>query len=89
MIPKQVHQFTELKQWSGYVTTHMQNIHAQKRDESGIEIWLMVNRGVIGKWSEEINQGYIEEYRDFDRLRESHNQTRMSEHKEYLNNRSS
>jgi len=34
------------------------------------EIWLVCKRGVLGKWSDGINQGYIEEYRDESRLTE-------------------
>ena len=87
MNPQKVYQFTELDKWSTYVQTHMQKIQAKTNDEHGIEILLVANRGILGKWSEDIQQGYIEEYRHFDRLREESNKSKIAEHKSYLNSR--
>ncbi|MFT5452311.1 MAG: hypothetical protein ACI9N9_001802 [Enterobacterales bacterium] len=87
MNPQHVYKFTELDHWSSYVQTHMQKINAETKDENGVEILLVSNRGILGKWSEAIQQGYIEEYRDFDRLREESNKAKIAVHKNYLNNR--
>ena len=76
MKAQQIYQFTELDKWSSYAQTHMKNIQAETRDNSGVEILLVSNRGILGKWSEAIQQGYIEEYRDFNRLREESNKTK-------------
>ena len=70
--PKEIYQFTELEEWTNYAMTRMRNIQAERHQDSGVEIWLKTKDGVIGKWSEAIKQGYIEEYRDFDRLREDY-----------------
>ncbi|MFT5521566.1 MAG: hypothetical protein ACI9IA_002167 [Enterobacterales bacterium] len=84
MNPQKVYQFTELDEWSTYVQTHMQKIQAETTDENGVEILLVANRGILGKWSEAIQQGYIEEYRNFDRLREENNKAKIAEHKNHL-----
>jgi hypothetical protein len=87
MNPQHVYQFTELDKWSTYVQTHMKKIQAETNEENGIEILLVAARGVLGKWSEAIQQGYIEEYRDFDRLREENNKAKIAAHKNALNSR--
>jgi hypothetical protein len=85
MKPQKVYQFTELDKWSTYVQTHMQKIQAETNNDNGIEILLVANRGILGKWSEAIQQGYIEEYRDFYRLREESNKANIAEHRNHLN----
>ena len=87
MNPLHVYQFTELDKWSTYVQTHMQKIQAETNNENGVEILLVSNRGIVGKWSEAIQQGYIEEYRDFDRLREESNKANIATHKNDLSSR--
>jgi len=50
--------------------SNMRKIEAQRREENGVEILLVAKRGTIGKWNDESGYGYIEEYRDDNRLAE-------------------
>ena len=71
-----VYEFTSREDWIDYATTNMAKIAAQRHEENGVEIWLVAKRGIIGKWSDDINRGYIEEYRDDERLlKDSTNET--------------
>ena len=76
MEPKlvQVYEFTTREEWASYAATNMNKIEAQRKEEHGVEIWLVSKRGVIGKWSEETKRGYIEEYRDAVRLKQDRNE---------------
>ena len=67
-----VYEFSTREEWAHYAAENMKNITAERKEEQGIEIWLIAHRGVIGKWSEDSSQGYIEEYRDAERLAEDH-----------------
>ena len=67
---KQLHEFTDREDWVEYAMTYMRKIEAQRREENGVEILLVAKRGIIGKWNDETNYGYIEEYRDDIRLAE-------------------
>jgi hypothetical protein len=65
---KKLHEFTDRESWVAYAMTYMRSIEAQRREENGVEILLVAERGIIGKWTDAINYGYIEEYRDDNRL---------------------
>ena len=67
---KNVHEFTSLDDWANYATINMGKAEAQRHTENGTEIWLVAERGILGKWGEEISRGYIEEYRTEERLAE-------------------
>jgi len=67
---KHSYKFSKREDWVDYAMTNMRKIEAQKHTTAGTEIWLVRKQGVIGKWSEELNFGYIEEYRDEVRLAE-------------------
>ena len=64
------YKFSNRQEWLNYAITNMRKIEAQEHEENGSEIWLVRKKGVIGKWCEELNFGYIEEYRDNERLAE-------------------
>ncbi len=49
---------------------NMRKIEAHRREENGVEILLVAERGTIGKWNDNSGYGYIEEYRDDSRLTE-------------------
>ena len=70
---KKLHEFTDREEWVQYAMTYMRKIEAQRREENGVEILLVAKRGVIGKWNDDTGYGYIEEYRDDDRLAEQAN----------------
>ena len=70
---KKLHEFTDREEWVQYAMTYMRKIEAQRREENGVEILLVAKRGVIGKWNDDTGYGYIEEYRDDDRLAEQSN----------------
>ena len=65
---KHIYEFTSAKEWASYVTTYMRKIAAKRQLENGIEVLLVAERGIIGKWSLETNRGYIEEYRGDTRI---------------------
>ena len=65
---KYVYEFTKREIWAKYVTTNMRKIKAQRKLDEGVEVWLLTDRGVIGKWCVETNRGYIEEYRTDGRI---------------------
>lgn len=67
---KQLHEFTSREDWVEYAMSNMRKIEAQRREENGVEILLVRKDDIIGKWSDKNNFGYIEEYRDKNRLRE-------------------
>ena len=67
---KKLHEFNDREEWVQYAMTYMRKIEAQRREENGVEILLVAQRGVIGKWNDDTGYGYIEEYRDDDRLAE-------------------
>jgi len=70
---KKLHEFSNREDWVKYAMDNMRRINAERREENGLEILLVAKRGIIGKWNEETNYGYIEEYRDEDRLAEDRN----------------
>ena len=70
---KHRYEYTNLKEWVHYATIFMKKISAQLHEEGGTEIWLVAKRGVIGKWCDDKNYGYIEEYRSKIRLLEESN----------------
>ena len=65
---KSSYKFTDRSDWVNYVTTNMPKIKAQQNNSVATEIWVSSNRGILGKWCDEIGLGYIEEYRDELRL---------------------
>ena len=65
---KALHEFTSMEEWVEYAMKNMRKIEAQRHEENGVEILLVAKRGTIGKWSDSNHYGYIEEYRDADRL---------------------
>ena len=65
---KELHEFADREEWVAYAMNNMRKIEAQRNDANGFEILLVAKRGIIGKWQENNNYGYIEEYRDADRL---------------------
>ncbi|MFT5452488.1 MAG: hypothetical protein ACI9N9_001980 [Enterobacterales bacterium] len=65
---KKLHEFNTREDWVDYAMNHMRNIEAQRREDNGVEIFLVARRGIIGKWSDETGYGYIEEYRNDSRL---------------------
>jgi len=67
---KKLHEFTSREEWVEYAMSNMRKIEAQRREENGVEILLVAKRGTIGKWNDESGYGYIEEYRDDNRLAE-------------------
>jgi len=67
---KKLHEFTSREEWVEYAMNNMRKIEAQRREENGVEILLVAKRGTIGKWNDESGYGYIEEYRDDNRLAE-------------------
>jgi hypothetical protein len=67
---KQLHEFTSREDWVEYAMSNMRKIEAQRREENGVEILLVRKDDVIGKWSDKNSFGYIEEYRDENRLKE-------------------
>ena len=67
---RQLHEFTSREDWVEYAMSNMRKIEAQRREENGVEILLVRKDDVIGKWSDKNNFGYIEEYRDENRLKE-------------------
>ena len=67
---KKLHEFTTREEWVEYAMSNMRKIEAQRREENGVEILLVAKRGTIGKWNDESGYGYIEEYRDDNRLAE-------------------
>ena len=67
---KELHEFTTREEWVEYAMSNMRKIEAQRREENGVEILLVRKDDVIGKWSDKNNFGYIEEYRDANRLKE-------------------
>ena len=67
---KKLHEFTSREDWVEYAMSNMRKIEAQRREENGVEILLVRKDDVIGKWSDKNNSGYIEEYRDENRLKE-------------------
>jgi len=67
---KKLHEFNTREEWVDYAMNNMRKIEAQRREENGVEILLVAQRGVIGKWNDDTNYGYIEEYRDDSRLAE-------------------
>ena len=73
---KHTYEFTNRKEWVQYVSLHMPHIDAQLHKENGTEIWLVTKHGIIGKWCDEKNYGYIEEYRSGARLAEDKNKTK-------------
>ncbi|PCJ49752.1 MAG: hypothetical protein COA74_04690 [Gammaproteobacteria bacterium] len=75
---KKLHEFNSREDWVNYAMNHMRNIEAQRREENGVEILLVAKRGIIGKWSDETGYGYIEEYRDDNRLADGQSNTEDS-----------
>lgn len=67
---KNSYKFTSRDEWVNYAMTNMRKIEAQKHNEAGTELWLVRQSDVIGKWCDELNFGYIEEYRNDTRLAE-------------------
>ena len=67
---KKLHEFTSREEWVEYAMSNMRKIEARRREENGVEILLVAKRGTIGKWNDDSNYGYIEEYRDDLRLAE-------------------
>ena len=67
---KKLHEFNSREEWVDYAMNNMRKIEAQRREENGVEILLVAERGIIGKWNDDTNYGYIEEYRDDARLAE-------------------
>lgn len=67
---KKLHEFTNREEWVDYAMNNMRSIEAQRREENGVEILLVAKRGIIGKWNDETSYGYIEEYRNDERLEE-------------------
>ncbi len=67
---KKLHEFNSREEWVNYAMNNMRKIEAQRREENGVEILLVAKRGIIGKWNDDTNYGYIEEYRDDARLAE-------------------
>lgn len=67
---KKLHEFSSREEWVDYAMNNMRKIEAQRKEENGIEILLVAKRGTIGKWNDDANYGYIEEYRDDSRLAE-------------------
>ena len=65
---KKLHEFHSREEWVEYAMSNMRKIEAQRREENGVEILLVRKDDVIGKWSDQSNFGYIEEYRDETRL---------------------
>lgn len=65
---KKLHEFTSREAWVDYAMNNMRKIEAQRREENGVEILLVSKRGIIGKWNDDTGYGYIEEYRDENRL---------------------
>ena len=65
---KNSYKFTNRDDWLDYAMANMRKIEAQQHNNAVAEIWLHSKRGVLGKWCDEINLGYIEEYRDEARL---------------------
>ncbi len=65
---KSSHKFTNRTDWIKYITTNMPKVKAQQKNSVATEIWVSSKRGILGKWCDEINLGYIEEYRDELRL---------------------
>jgi len=65
---KHSYKFSNRDDWVHYAMTNMRKIEAQQHNEVGTEVWLVRKNQVIGKWCEELNFGYIEEYRDEARL---------------------
>ncbi len=71
---KKLHEFTSRELWVEYAMNNMREIDAHRQEENGVEILLVAKRGTIGKWSNEKGYGYIEEYRDDNRLTEESNE---------------
>lgn len=67
---KALHEFHTREEWVEYAMSNMRKIEAQRREENGVEILLVRKDDVIGKWSDKNGFGYIEEYRDPNRLKE-------------------
>ncbi len=67
---KKLHEFTNRNDWLDYALTNMPNVKAEQYDEDGLEIHLGRKEAIIGKWYEERQYGYIEEYRSDERLSE-------------------
>ena len=67
---KELHEFHTREEWVEYAMSNMRKIEAQRREENGVEILLVRKDDIIGKWSDKNNFGYIEEYRDANRLKE-------------------
>ncbi len=67
---KKLHEFHSREEWVEYAMNNMRKIEAQRREENGVEILLVAKRGIIGKWNDDSGYGYIEEYRDDERLAE-------------------
>jgi hypothetical protein len=63
-------EFHDLDQWVQYAMENMRRIRAERQELDGIEIHLVAKRGVIGKWQESSNYGFIEEARTDERLLE-------------------
>jgi len=67
---KKLLEFTNREEWVEYAMNNMRKIEAHRREENGVEILLVAERGTIGKWNDNSGYGYIEEYRDDSRLTE-------------------
>ena len=65
---KELHEFKNREDWVAYAMKNMRKIEAQRNDDNGFEILLVAKRGIIGKWQDDNHYGYIEEYRDAQRL---------------------
>ncbi|NNJ72593.1 MAG: hypothetical protein HKP09_05375 [Enterobacterales bacterium] len=65
---KELHEFHTREEWVEYAMSNMRKIEAQRREENGVEILLVRRDDIIGKWSDQNNFGYIEEYRAPTRL---------------------
>ena len=67
---KYLHEFTNRQDWLDYALTNMPHVKAQQHEEHCTEIWLGRKGGIIDKWYEDRQYGYIEEYRSDERLAE-------------------
>ncbi|MCP3674628.1 MAG: hypothetical protein GY829_09220, partial [Gammaproteobacteria bacterium] len=54
---KKRHEFIYREDWVNYAMKNMREVEAQRREENGVEILLVAERGIIGKWFNATNYG--------------------------------
>ena len=62
-------EFSSKSKWIDYAVNYMRSIDVNRLETAGLEVHLVARGGVIGKWIEDSNSGYIIESRAEERLK--------------------